>query len=49
MAARAGSAQGQVGCDYQFSLPLGSFWSPNVVIGAFADYEYAGSNGFAAP
>ncbi len=37
--------QGQVGCDYQFGLPLGSFWSPNVVIGAFADYEYAGSNG----
>jgi outer membrane immunogenic protein len=30
--------QGQGGCDYQFSLPL-SFWSPNVVIGAFGDYE----------
>jgi outer membrane immunogenic protein len=37
-------AQGQAGCDYQFRLPV-SFWSPNVVIGAFADYEYAGSNG----
>ena len=37
--------QGQVGCDYQFGLPLGSFWSPNVVIGAFADYDYAGNNG----
>jgi outer membrane immunogenic protein len=34
--------QGQVGCDYQFRMPL-SFWSPNVVIGAFADYEFAGS------
>jgi outer membrane immunogenic protein len=32
--------QGQAGCDYQFSLPLGSFWSPNVVIGAFGDYEW---------
>ncbi len=30
--------QGQGGCDYQFSLPL-PFWSPNVVIGAFGDYE----------
>src|SRR5271166_4601792 len=34
--------QGQGGCDYQFGLPLGSFWSPNVVIGAFGDYEYDG-------
>jgi outer membrane immunogenic protein len=34
--------QGQAGCDYQFPLPL-SFWNPNVVIGAFADYEYAGN------
>ena len=34
--------QGQVGCDYQFRMPL-SFWSPNVVIGAFSDYEFAGS------
>ncbi len=30
--------QGQAGCDYQFSLPLG-FWTPNVVIGAFGDFE----------
>ncbi|MGA8863710.1 MAG: hypothetical protein WB444_07865 [Gallionella sp.] len=37
--------QGQVGCDYQFGLPLGSFWSPKVVIGGFADYDYAGNNG----
>jgi outer membrane immunogenic protein len=35
--------QGQVGCDYQFGLPL-SFWSPNVVIGAFGDYEYGGNS-----
>ncbi len=35
--------QGQVGCDYQFGLPLG-FWSPNVVIGAFGDYEYGGNS-----
>jgi len=36
--------QGQVGCDYQFGLPLGSFWSPQVVIGAFGDYEWSGSS-----
>ena len=35
--------QGQAGCDYQFRLPFLSFWSPNVVVGAFADYEYAGN------
>ena len=28
------------GCDYQFNLALGSFWSPNVVIGAFGDYDF---------
>ena len=41
--------QGQVGCDYQFRLPLFNFWSPNVVIGAFGDYEggsITGSNSF---
>jgi outer membrane immunogenic protein len=39
--------QGQVGCDYQFRLPLGSILgvslfsglSPEVVIGAFGDFE----------
>jgi outer membrane immunogenic protein len=31
--------QGQGGCDYQFSLPLFGGWSPNVVIGAFGDWE----------
>jgi outer membrane immunogenic protein len=36
--------QGQAGCDYQFGLPLGSFWSPNVVIGAFGDYEWTGNS-----
>jgi outer membrane immunogenic protein len=30
--------QGQVGCDYQFALPLG-FWNPNLVVGAFGDFE----------
>ena len=35
---------GQTGCDYQFGLPLGSFWSPNVVIGAFADYGWGGNS-----
>jgi outer membrane immunogenic protein len=30
--------QGQGGCDYQFSLPLGG-WNPNVVIGVFGDWE----------
>jgi outer membrane immunogenic protein len=41
--------QGQVGCDYQFRLPLFSFLSPEVVIGAFGDYEggsIQGSNSF---
>jgi outer membrane immunogenic protein len=33
--------QGQFGCDYQFSLPLGS-WSVPLVIGGFGDWE-AGS------
>ena len=37
--------QGQTGCDYQFGLPLGSFWRPNVVIGAFGDYEFGGNSG----
>jgi outer membrane immunogenic protein len=33
--------QGQVGCDYQFrlSLPLFTFINPEVVIGAFSDFE----------
>ena len=35
---------GQTGCDYQTSLPLGSFWSPNIVIGAFADYGWGGNS-----
>ena len=34
-------AQGQVGCDYQFTSPI--LFNSNLVIGAFADYEYAGS------
>jgi outer membrane immunogenic protein len=40
--------QGQFGCDYQFSLPLGS-WSFPLVIGAFGDWEggsLKGSNAF---
>jgi outer membrane immunogenic protein len=36
-------AQGQVGCDYEFAAPI--LFNNHVVIGAFADYEYAG-NGF---
>ena len=30
---------GQAGCDYEFSLPLFSGWSPNLVIGAFGDFD----------
>jgi opacity protein-like surface antigen len=30
---------GQAGCDYEFHLPLFSFWSPDIVIGAFGDYD----------
>jgi outer membrane immunogenic protein len=45
--------QGQVGCDYQFRLPLGSIFgaslfgglSPEVVIGAFGDFEGGNING----
>ena len=45
--------QGQVGCDYQFRLPLGSILgvslfsglSPEVVIGAFGDFEGGSING----
>lgn len=36
-------AQGQVGCDYQFAAPM--LFNSNIVVGAFADYEYGG-NGF---
>jgi outer membrane immunogenic protein len=39
--------QGQVGCDYQFQLrlPLLTFFSPEVVIGAFSDIEGGSING----
>jgi opacity protein-like surface antigen len=37
--------QGQVGCDYQFRLPLFSFLSPDVVIGVFSDIEGGSING----
>jgi outer membrane immunogenic protein len=39
--------QGQVGCDYQFrlSLPLFTFFSSEVVIGAFSDIEGGSING----
>jgi len=37
--------QGQVGCDYQFRLPLFSFLSPDVVIGVFGDFEGGSING----
>jgi len=39
--------QGQVGCDYQFQLrlPLFTFISPEVVIGAFSDIEGGSING----
>jgi outer membrane immunogenic protein len=39
--------QGQVGCDYQFQLrlPLLTFISPEVVIGAFSDIEGGSING----
>jgi outer membrane immunogenic protein len=30
--------QGQVGCDYQFNMPLGS-WNMPLIIGAFGDFE----------
>jgi hypothetical protein len=30
---------GQAGCDYEFHMPLFSFWSPDIVIGAFGDYD----------
>jgi outer membrane immunogenic protein len=43
--------QGQVGCDYQFrlSLPVLTFFSPEVVIGAFSDFaggDIKGSSSF---
>ena len=30
---------GQAGCDYEFTLPLFSGWSPRLVIGAFGDWD----------
>src|SRR5271168_4156308 len=36
--------QGQVGCDYQFNLPLGT-WNLPVLIGAFGDFEGGSING----
>jgi outer membrane immunogenic protein len=36
--------QGQFGCDYQFSLPLGT-WNFPLVIGAFGDWEGGGLKG----
>ena len=36
---------GGKGCDYQFSLPLFSFWRPNVIVGAFGDYDFSNLTG----
>lgn len=33
------------GCDYQFSLPLFSSWTPNIVVGAFGDYDFMNFKG----
>ena len=36
---------GQAGCDYEFSLPLFSFWRPHIIVGAFGDYDFSSLTG----
>jgi outer membrane immunogenic protein len=36
---------GQGGCDYEFTMPLFSGWSPRLVIGAFGDWDGGALNG----